>query len=63
MSKLQTMKIKVTFEREFDSNEFYNGSTPEDLEKLTFEQFKDGILDELDEDHYLVEDFKFEEIK
>lgn len=57
------MKIKVTFEREFDSDEFYNGASPEDLEDLTFEQFKDGIYDELDEDRYLVEDFKFEEIK
>ena len=57
------MKIKVTFEREFDSDEFYNGSSTEDLEDLTFEQFKDGIYDELDEDRYLIEDFKFEEIK
>lgn len=57
------MKIKVTFEKIFDSNEFYNGCDPEDLEDLTFEQFKDGIYDELDEDRYLIEDFKFEEIK
>ena len=57
------MKIKVTFEREFDSDEFYYGADPEDIKDLTFEQFKDGIYDELDEDRYLVEDFKFEEIK
>ena len=57
------MKIKVTFEREFDSDEFYNGASPEDLEDLTFEQFKDGIYDYLDEDRYIVEEFKFKEIK
>ena len=57
------MKIKVTFEREFDSDEFYYGADPEDIKDLTFEQFKDGIYDYLDEDRYLVEDFKFEEIK
>lgn len=57
------MKIKVTFEREFDSDEFYYGADPEDIKDLTFEQFKDGIYDELDGDRYLVEDFKFEEIK
>ena len=57
------MKIKVTFEKVFDSAEFYNGSTPEDLAELTFEQFKDGVYDELDDDRYLIEDFKFEEIE
>ena len=33
------MKIKVTFEREFDSDEFYYGADPEDIKDLTFEQF------------------------
>lgn len=57
------MKIKVTFEREFDSDEFYYGVNPEDIKDLTFEQFKDGIYDYLDEDRYIVEEFKFKEIK
>jgi hypothetical protein len=55
------MKIKVTYEKVFDSDEFYNGST-EDLAELTFEQFKDEIYDELDDDRYLIEAFKFEKI-
>ena len=63
MSKLQTMKIKVTFEKEFDSDEFYYGADPEDIKYLTFEQFKDGIYDYLDECNYIVEEFKFKEIK
>ena len=57
------MKIKVTFEKEFDSDEFYYGVDPEDIKDLTFEQFKDGIYYYLDEDRYIVEEFKFKEIK
>jgi len=57
------MRIKVTFEKEFDSDEFYYGADLEDIKDLTFEQFKDGIYDYLDEDRYIVEEFKFKEIK
>lgn len=58
------MKIKVTFEREFDSDEFYNGASPEDLEDLTFEQFREGLIMELqDYPEDIIEYLEFEEIK
>ena len=59
------MKIKVTFEKEFDSDEFYGFLDEEDLKEITFESFKEGILQDLIE--YPYEDLegilKFEEIK
>lgn len=58
------MKIKVTFEREFDSDEFYGGISEEDLKDLTFDQFKEGLIMELQnypED--IIEYLEFEEIK
>lgn len=58
------MKIKVTFEREFDSDEFYSGISEEDLKDLTFDQFKEGLIIELQnypED--IIEYLEFEEIK
>lgn len=53
------MKIKVTFEKEFDSDDFY----ATDINDLTFKQFIEDIsYDELAE-NLGPDDFKFEEIK
>jgi len=41
------MKIKVSFEKIFDSDEFYMGAPLEDLEDLNFESFIDGIEQDL----------------
>lgn len=41
------MKIKLTIEKVFDSNEFYEGLDPEELDEITFEEFKYGIIDTL----------------
>ena len=59
------MKIKVTFEKEFDSNEFYGFLDKEDLKEITFEEFKDAILQDLIEYPYenLEDVLKLEEIK
>ena len=63
------MKIKVTFEKEFDSDEFYEdwSDREEYLKKLYkeefFKGFKDDVYDKLDKQVYLIEDFKFEEIE
>ena len=57
------MKIKVTYEKIVDSNEFYAECDLDDLKDLSFESFKDGILEDLSEDYYIFDDFKFEEIK
>ena len=55
------MKIKVTFEREFDSDIFYGG----DCEDLTFDEFKNEISDLLWEwsDDEVQLYLNFEEIK
>ena len=59
------MKIKVTFEKEFDSNEFYGFLDEEDLKGITFEEFKEEIIQDLIEYPYenLEHVLKFEEIK
>ena len=57
------MKIKVTYEKVFDSNEFYSDYDLDDLKDLNFKSFKDGILEDLSEDYYMLDEFKFEEIK
>ena len=59
------MKIKVTFEKEFDSNEFYVFLDEEDLKRITFEEFKEEIIQDLIEYPYenLENILKFEEIK
>ncbi len=55
------MKIRITIEKDYDSDEFYNGSDPEELEELTVQQFKDGIIDELyDYPEELIDLIKFE---
>jgi hypothetical protein len=41
------MKIRVKFEKEYDSEEFYSGFDQEERAALTFEQFKEGIVDEM----------------
>jgi len=56
------MKIKVTYEKEFDSNEFYEGAPQDELDKLTYNQFTDGVLEYL-YDWIDMDDFEFEEIK
>jgi hypothetical protein len=57
------MKIKVTFEKVFDSDEFF--AFDENLAELTFEKFKEEILLDLIEYPYenLEDTLKFEEIK
>lgn len=59
------MKIKVTFEKEFDSNEFYGFLDEEDLKRITFEEFKEEIIQDLIEYPYenLENILKFEEIE
>lgn len=41
------MIIRVKFEKDFDSEEFYSGFEPEELSEITFEQFKEAIIYEL----------------
>lgn len=55
------MKIKVTFEREFDSDIFYG----EDGENLTFDEFKSDVSNFLWEwsDDEVIQHSNFEEIK
>lgn len=53
------MKIKITFEKIYDSDEFYAESDIEDLENLTFEQFRESLLYK----ELYLDDFKFKEIK
>ena len=54
------MKIKVTFEKEFESDSFYC----KDCENLTFNEFKKDISDLLWEwPDELIPNLKFEEIK
>lgn len=59
------MKIKVTFEKEFDSNEFYGFLDEEGLKRITFEEFKEEIIQDLIEYPYenLENILKFEEIE
>ena len=56
------MKIKVTFEREFDSNEFYG---EEVNDNLNFYKFKDDVSNLLWEwsDEEVITHLEFEEIK
>ena len=56
------MKIKVTFEREFDSNEFYGEEVDNNL---NFYKFKDDISNLLWEwsDEEVITHLEFEEIK
>jgi len=55
------MKIRITIEKDYDSDEFYSGSDPEELEELTVQQFKDGIIEDLyDYPTYLIDLVKFE---
>ena len=58
------MKIKVTFEKIYDSDDFYDGISEEDLKDLTFDQFREGLINDLryyPED--IIEYLEFEEIK
>ena len=58
------MKIKVTFEKIYDSDDFYDGISEEDLKDLTFDQFKEGLIMELqDYPEDIIEYLEFEEIK
>lgn len=58
------MKIKVSSEIIFDSEEFYSEFTKEELKNLTFEEFADGISLYIDESPFdFFEKMKFEEIK
>ena len=41
------MKIKVTFEKIYDSDDFYDGISEEDLKDLTFDQFGERLIMEL----------------
>lgn len=38
------MKILVKFEKEYDSDEFYSGLSEDELADITFEEFKVGIV-------------------
>lgn len=58
------MKIKVTYEKIFDSNEHYAFLDEEELKELTFEQFKDGIVMDIEDyPEEIIDELKFEEIK
>jgi hypothetical protein len=58
------MKIKVIWEKTFDSDEFYNGFSEGEIGELTEEQFIDGILDELEENPYeIISEMKTELIE
>lgn len=58
------MKIKVTFEKIYDADDFYGGISEEDLKDLTFDQFKEGLIMELqDYPEDIIEYLEFEEIK
>ena len=58
------MKIKVTYEKIFDSDEHYIFLDKEELEEITFEQFKDGIIMDIqDYPNEIIDELKFEEIK
>ena len=41
------MKIRVKFEKEYDSEDFYSGFDQEERDAVTFAQFKEGIVDEM----------------
>lgn len=57
------MKIKVTYEQVFDSDEFYAGWPEEDLKLIDFETFRIGIIQDTCEDpQYTTDCFKFEEL-
>ena len=43
------MKVKVTFEKIFDTEELYQGFPPEDIEDLDYDTFIDGINMDLTE--------------
>ena len=59
MSKLQTMKIKVTFEREFNSDDWFE----EDYD-FTEREFKDLIFEHIIEDtDFSDNEWNIEEIK
>lgn len=53
------MKIKVTFEKIYDSDEFYDGVDEEVLSQITEEYFKEGIEMHL-YDYMDLDDFKSE---
>lgn len=58
------MKIKVTFEKIYDSDDFYGGFSEEDLKDLTFDQFREGLIMELqDYPEDIIEYLEFEEIE
>ena len=58
------MKIKVTFEKIYDSDDFYDGISEEDLKDLTFDQFGERLIMELrDYPEDIIEYLEFEEIE
>lgn len=58
------MKIKVTFEKIYDSDKFYIDFTEEDMKGLTFREFQDGILMDIqDYPDEIIDDLIFEEIE
>ena len=57
------MKIKVTLEKIYNSDNFYAFSDEEDLE-ITFEDFKVELIRDLqDYPEEIIDDLKFEELK
>ena len=57
------MKIRVTYDRIFDSKEFYRNADPSDLEELTSEQFETGISDYLKDCWDIVDELNFEQLE
>lgn len=47
------MKIKITYEKVFDSFEFYDGLDAEELAEITINDFKSDLIDYLYEDEFL----------
>ena len=60
------MKIKVTCERIYDSEDFYSSAefTPAELAELNFSTFTEGLLDDFyDYPGDIIEHLEFNEVK
>lgn len=58
------MKIRITIEKEYDSDDFYYGISPEVLETLTVKQFEEGIIENFyDYPEELINLIKFKKVE
>jgi hypothetical protein len=58
------MKVKVTFERIYDSNKFYEGLDEKELSSIDFKDFKVGIIDDIyDYPEDIIDSMNFEKIE